>query len=35
VRSLANGNQLFAMSASRKTLDFEREFNKYQKDFKE
>jgi len=34
VRSLANGNQLFAMSASRKTLDFEREFNKYQEDFK-
>jgi len=35
VRSLANGKQLFAMSTSRKTLDFEREFNKYQKDFKE
>jgi cytochrome c biogenesis protein len=33
VRSLANGKQLFAMSASRKTLDFEKEFEKYQKDF--
>lgn len=35
VRSLGNGKQLFAMSTSRKTLDFEREFNKYQKEFKE
>jgi len=34
VRSLANGNNLFAMSTSRKTLDFEKEFQKYQKDFK-
>jgi cytochrome c biogenesis protein len=33
VRSLANGKQLFAMSTSRKTLDFEKEFEKYQKDF--
>jgi cytochrome c biogenesis protein len=33
VRSLANGKQLFAMSSSRKTLDFEKEFEKYQKDF--
>jgi cytochrome c biogenesis protein len=32
VRSLANGNNLFAMSTSRKTLDFEKEFHKYQKD---
>jgi len=33
VRSLSNGKQLFAMSTSRKTLDFEKEFEKYQKDF--
>jgi cytochrome c biogenesis protein len=33
VRSLSNGQQLFAMSSSRKTLDFEKEFEKYQKDF--
>ncbi len=33
VRSLANGKQLFAMSTSGKTLDFEKEFEKYQKDF--
>lgn len=32
VKSLGNGKNLFAMSTSRKTLDFEKEFNKYQED---
>jgi cytochrome c biogenesis protein len=32
IRSLGNGKNLFAMSTSRKTLDFEKEFNKYQED---
>ncbi len=33
VRSIANGKHLFAMSTSRKTMDFEKEFEKYQKEF--
>ena len=33
VRSLGNGNNLFAMSTTRKTLDFEKEFKKYQKEW--
>lgn len=32
VRSLSNGNNLFAMSTMRKTLDFEKEFKKYQEE---
>ena len=32
VRSLGNGNNLFAMSTTRKTLDFEKEFKKYQEE---
>jgi cytochrome c biogenesis protein len=32
VRSLGKGNNLFAMSTTRKTLDFEKEFKKYQKE---
>ncbi len=32
VRSLENGHHLFAMSTSRKTMDFEKEFKKYQED---
>jgi cytochrome c biogenesis protein len=32
VRSLENGRHLFAMSTSRKTMDFEKEFKKYQED---
>jgi cytochrome c biogenesis protein len=34
VRSLGEGKNLFAMSTSRKTLDFEKEFTKYQEDLK-
>ncbi len=33
VRSIANGKHLFAMSTSRKTMDFEKEFEKYQREF--
>jgi len=33
VKTLGNGNNLFAMSTSRKTLDFEKEFNQYQQEF--
>ncbi len=33
VRSIANGKHLFAMSTSRKTMDFEKEFEKYRREF--